>query len=82
MTELVPIASFILYKDGKVLVEKRKLGIKVDPGKVVIPAGHVDEGETHLQTCKRELKEELDLDADEFDFIIELPNSLSFLVGN
>jgi mutator protein MutT len=72
------IASFIVHKNGKILVEQRKLTKKVDPGKIVLPSGHVEHGESFEETCKRELKEELDLDCDKFKFIIKLPHHTEF----
>ena len=39
--EKVNVVSFLVYKNGKFLVEKRKMTEKDDPGKIVIPAGHV-----------------------------------------
>jgi mutator protein MutT len=74
----VGIASFIVHEDGKILVEKRKLTKKNDPGKVVLPSGHVEGGESFEETCKRELKEELDLDCDKFKFIMKLPHRTDF----
>lgn len=71
----VNIASFIVHKNGKIIVEKRKMSKKDDPGKVVLPSGHVEKGESFEETCKRELKEELDLDCDKFKFIIKLPHN-------
>jgi 8-oxo-dGTP diphosphatase len=68
------IIALILYKDGKILVEKRKSIKKDDPGKIIIPSGHVEKGETNEEACKRELKEELDLDCDKFRLVIKLPN--------
>jgi len=66
------IVSFIVYKDGKILVEKRKSDEINDPGKVVLPSGHVESGESQELACKRELKEELGLTCDKFRFIIRL----------
>jgi 8-oxo-dGTP diphosphatase len=63
------IASFIVYKDGKILVEKRKSDETNDPGKVVLPSGHIEAGESPELACKRELKEELGLDCDKFRYI-------------
>lgn len=63
------VISFILLKDGKLLVEERLSNRKVDPGKIVIPGGHVEKGETLFEACKRELKEELNVDCDNFEFV-------------
>ncbi len=53
------MAAGILLKDGKFLVEKRRLDKKADPGYVEIPGGHVEAGETLEETLRREMKEEL-----------------------
>src|SRR3989344_7808237 len=65
------IASFIVYRDGKILVEKRKLDEVNDPGKVVLPSSNIEAGESPELACKRELKEELGLDCDRFRYITE-----------
>ncbi len=59
----------IILRGDEVLVERRALHKATDPGIVVIPGGHVEEGETLEEACKRELKEELDLDCSEFRFV-------------
>lgn len=51
--------SLILEKDGKILVEKRKMTKKVHAGDIVFPAGKVEPGETKEQAIVREMKEEL-----------------------
>lgn len=68
----VDVVALIVYKDRKILVEKRKLTKKTDPGRVVIPGGHVEQGESLKQACQRELKEELELECQNFKFIIKL----------
>lgn len=65
----VDAVSLIILQDDKILVERRALHKATDPGIVVIPGGHVEEGETLEEACKRELKEELDLDCSEFRFV-------------
>jgi 8-oxo-dGTP diphosphatase len=72
--ERVNIVALIIYKDGKILAEKRKSTRVDDPGKVIIPSGHVEAGETLEQACKRELKEETDLECDKFRYVTKLPN--------
>lgn len=56
------IVALILEKDNKVLVEKRKSSKKIDPNKIVFPAGHVENGETLEQALFREIKEELEIE--------------------
>ncbi len=65
--------AFILVKDGKVLVERRRNDKETDPGVVVIPGGHVEEGETHVDALKRELMEELGVTCNDFRFIARMP---------
>ncbi len=66
---IVNTVALVISKGGRILVEKRKLTKSTDPGKIVIPGGHVEKGETLEQACKRELKEEFGLNCDEFIFI-------------
>lgn len=54
-----PCVSFILLRDGQVLLEKRRADKAIDPGLVMIPGGHMEEGESQQQTLVRELVEEL-----------------------
>ncbi len=55
---------------GGILVQKRALTKKKNPGKWDMPsAGHVDAGETLLEACVRETKEELGLNCSQKDFI-------------
>lgn len=68
----VDVVALIVHKKGKILAEKRKLTKKTDPGKIVIPGGHVEQSESLKQACQRELKEELELECQNFKFIIKL----------
>ena len=68
----VNVVAFIVYKNKKILVEKRKLNKKTDSGKVVILGGHVEKGESFKQACQRELREELEIECQKFKFIIKL----------
>jgi mutator protein MutT len=64
----VDTVSFILIKDSKILVERRRNDRINDPGAVVVPGGHVDPGETHIEAVKRELYEEVGVECDNFRF--------------
>ena len=64
----VDTVAFILIRDNKVLVERRRQDRLNDPGAVVIPSGHVEDGETHFQALQRELREELGLEGNCFSF--------------
>lgn len=68
----VNVVALLLYKNGKILVEKRQLKRKNDSGKIVIPGGHVEKGESFRKTCERELKEELGIECQSFKFITKL----------
>ena len=71
--ETVDTVAFILVKDSKVLVERRRMDKETDPGAVVIPGGHVEEGESHIDALKRELLEELSVTCNDFRFIARMP---------
>lgn len=71
--ETVDTVAFILMKEGKILVEKRRMDKETDPGKVVIPGGHIEAGETHEDALKRELFEELGVTCNDFTFIARMP---------
>jgi 8-oxo-dGTP diphosphatase len=64
----VETVSFILIQGGKVLVERRRKDRLNDPGAIVIPGGHVAEGENHIDAVKRELMEELGIECTIFRF--------------
>jgi len=63
------VALIIPVKNG-IIVEKRRSDKAIDPNTVVIPGGHVELGESLEETCRRELKEELDLDCSKFVYVI------------
>ena len=68
----VDTVAFILIRDNKVLVERRRQDRVNDPGAVVIPGGHVEDGETHFQALQREMREELGLEGNCFSFFLKL----------
>lgn len=70
----VNVVALIIRKNSEILVEKRKKDRRVDPGKTVIPGGHVESAESFEQACARELKEELDLECSDFRFVASVPH--------
>lgn len=65
--------NVLLVKDGKVLLARRSNTGWAD-GKLGIPGGHLEEGETARQAAAREVKEELGLS-------IELDRLIFFATG-
>ena len=70
----VNVVALIIRKNSEILVEKRKKDRRVDPGKTVIPGGHVEGAESFEQACARELKEELNLECSDFRFVASMPH--------
>ncbi len=65
-----PVWIWIKNKRGQFLVQKRAKTKKKSPGKWDMPsAGHTAAGETCLQACIRETKEELGIDTKEGDYV-------------
>lgn len=69
-TKLLAVVSFLVEKDGKFLLFYRTDGYFKD-GWWVLPAGHVEDGETATQTVVREAKEELGINVDPKDVLFE-----------
>ena len=65
----VDAVGLLILENDLLLVEKRRMDKATDPGLVSIPGGHVELGESHFEACKRELKEELNLDCTQYSFI-------------
>lgn len=56
---------FLVYKEGKILIEERITSGKAYYGYNIVPGGKVNfvDGESHEQGAKREIKEELGVEA-------------------
>ncbi|MFA5364614.1 MAG: NUDIX domain-containing protein [Candidatus Bathyarchaeia archaeon] len=67
--DTVDVVVGIMVKQGKFLVERRRMDKKVDPGIVCLPAGHVNPNETVEDALRREMNEELGINVKEFNFV-------------
>jgi 8-oxo-dGTP pyrophosphatase MutT (NUDIX family) len=72
MTTFVDAVSFMLIRDGAVLAERRKLSKRADPGVLSLPGGHVEAGESHIETLYREAREEMAIDIKNPSFVCTL----------
>ena len=62
------VTAAVIEKDGKVLIAKRRAGDR-HGGRWEFPGGKIDSGETPEACLRRELKEELGIEADIGEFI-------------
>jgi (d)CTP diphosphatase len=62
--KIADVVGGILMEGKKFLVEKRRDDDDADPGFVEIPGGHVDKDETLEDALRREMREELGIDAE------------------
>ncbi len=70
--KLMECTAFILIKDEKILVEKRKMTKTVDPGLVAVPGGHCEENESMENILFRETKEELGIVPKQYSYLCTL----------
>jgi len=70
------VAALITDENGKLMLVKR--GVEPDYGKLDLPGGFVDPGETAENAVKRELFEELGLKVKSLKYINSAPNEYIF----
>ena len=68
----IPLVSFLLVRDKKVLMEIRK-PTAMGAGETWFPGGHVEEGETNEHALLREMKEEVNVQPLRYHLLITLP---------
>ena len=70
------VAALVVNKEGKLLLTTR--GVEPDYGKLDLPGGFVDPGETAEDALKRELWEELGMKVKSMEYITSAPNEYIF----
>ena len=71
--------SFLVVENNKVLLEKRSILKVCEPGIINIPGGHVEAGESQIETLFRELNEELNIKPKSYIFLCSLYHPTSEL---
>lgn len=61
------IAIWVMNEEGEILLQKRALSKKTNPGKWGLTAGHIDAGEKEIIGAIREIKEEIGIVVTEKD---------------
>ena len=64
--------SFLVLDGSRLLLERRRLDKDSDAGKLAIPGGRMEPGESQSDTLHRELREELNLRADATRYLCSL----------
>jgi mutator protein MutT len=65
----VDVVVGIIFRDNKFLVERRKTDEKIDPGIICLPGGHVEPNENKEDAFRREMREELNIEIKESEFL-------------
>ena len=64
------VVAAVVEQHGSFLVTRRQAGVHLE-GLWEFPGGKIDPAETHEQALRRELKEELDVDADVDELVFQ-----------
>lgn len=70
------VAALIFNEEGKLLLTRR--AVEPDIGKLDLPGGFIDPGETAEDALRRELREELGLEVKSLRYLISKPNEYLF----
>ena len=71
--------SFLLIEHDSVLLEKRSETRETDAGVINIPGGHIESGESQVQTLFREVNEELNVNPTSYKYLCSLYHPTSEL---
>ncbi len=72
----IAAAAFVLREDGAALFIRRSK--EPAKGKLALPGGFIDAGETAEDAVRREVREEVDLELDELRYFTSHPNQYSY----
>ena len=67
----VVVVAAVIVRDDRFLLTRRQKGVHLE-GLWEFPGGKTEDGETHRAALRRELREELDTDADVQDLVFEI----------
>jgi mutator protein MutT len=70
------VAALVVNPEGKLLLTTR--AVEPDYGKLDLPGGFIDPGETAEEAVKRELWEELGMKVNSMEYITSAPNEYIF----
>lgn len=77
-TRLKEAVIFLLYKEGKFLLEERVNPEKTYFGYTKVPGGKIEEGEVRKDALAREIKEELGIKAQDIVLLDSFENVTTF----
>lgn len=68
---VLAVGAYIFDDKKRILLVKKSLNEKVDPGRFVVPGGKIDKDEFIYDGLKREVKEEVNLDVTSYQWVNE-----------
>jgi len=77
-TKRIEVVAAVINRDGKFLVAQRSTGDKSVQGLWEFPGGKIEPGESPIECLKRELKEELNIEADIGELLLKNNHDYNF----
>ena len=74
---MIPVTAGVIFKDGRVLLAKRKSDCLWQPGKWEFPGGKLEDGESGSECLVREIKEELGISINVVKHLIDVEHTYS-----